>query len=87
MTWWEMSNQFNEDSPNYTPLVKETLRCPVCKHIVDHRDKSKSIFAYCKECKTTFFYGAGETIPSSAVPDSSLDCTKKSNCGCGRCGR
>lgn len=86
MTWWETNSDFNGEPIEFTPKVKETLRCPVCKHIIEHRDKGQSLFTYCKECKTTFFFEGSESIPSSAVPDSKL-CSKKNNCGCGRCGR
>ena len=62
----------------------DVLNCPVCKNILDYRLRSESVFSYCEECRTRFFFAPNESIPSAALPDS---LNKKHGCGCGRCNR
>lgn len=68
---------------SYGGIIRECLKCPVCKHTLGLRELEETFMGHCDECRAIFTW-----LPNSKVPSAVLDNACKSNkCDCGTCQR
>lgn len=73
--WWE--------DPIVPQKPQEDVICPVCKAVIDMRDKGARCWSHCNECNCDFYYPENTAIPTNVSPSW----MQPKKCGCGRCGR
>jgi hypothetical protein len=77
MQWWEES-WYAQKNIETAKMIK--TYCPVCTAYLGERFEKMLFEGHCDECKATFLYSPGDSLPTAC-----LDGKKSKKCDCSNC--